>query len=154
MRKRDRNLLFITIGATLMGGAVALASVALRQTASYFYGPTDAVAAKIAPGTAARIGGLVASDTVVRGKGGQVDFVVTDGKSDLQVTYTGVLPDLFREGQGVMAEGRFVGPARFKADRILAKHDEKYMPKEVVEALKKSGQWHEPAAATVRGAPT
>jgi len=151
MRKRDKRLIFIVIGATLMGGAIAFASVALRDTVSLFYGPSDAVKANLSAGTSARIGGLVAANTVVRGQDGKVDFVVTDGKADLKVSYQGVLPDLFREGQGVMAEGRFVGPATFKADRILAKHDENYMPKEVVEALKKSGEWRPAEAASAVG---
>lgn len=140
MRRRDRRLLLIGAAGVTLAGAVALASVALRDTAAYFYSPAQAKAENVSSG-AARVGGLVAAGTVIRSEGGRVDFVVTDNQADLKVSYVGVLPDLFREGQGVVAEGRFVAPGEFKADRILAKHDETYMPKEVADALKASGEW-------------
>jgi cytochrome c-type biogenesis protein CcmE len=143
MRRKDRRLILIASAGTLLLGATAIAGFALRDTASFFYAPADAVARKPEPGTQARIGGLVAQGTVVRSENGKVDFVVTDGAADLQVSYRGVLPDLFREGQGVVAEGRFMEGGQFEARTILARHDESYMPKEVADALKASGQWKE-----------
>ena len=143
MRRRDRRLLLISAAGIVLLGATAVASVALRQTASFFYSPTDAQAKQPEAGTQARIGGLVAKGTVVRGDNGKVNFVVTDMKADVRVSYRGVLPDLFREGQGVVAEGKFTAPDTFEARTILARHDENYMPKEVADALKASGQWRE-----------
>jgi cytochrome c-type biogenesis protein CcmE len=149
MRRRDRRLLLIALSGVVLVAATAVASTALRDTASFFYSPTDAHAKKPPAGTSARIGGLVATGTVVRGEGGTVDFVVTDGAADLSVRYRGVLPDLFREGQGVVAEGRFTDARTFEAKTILARHDENYMPKEVADSLKASGQWKQaPAAGT------
>jgi cytochrome c-type biogenesis protein CcmE len=143
MRRRDRRLLLIGCAGVLLIGASVVASLALKDTASFFYAPADVVARKPAAGTQARVGGLVAKGTVVRGENGMVNFVVTDGAANIRVSYRGVLPDLFREGQGVIAEGKFKEGAQFEARTILAKHDENYMPKEVVDALKASGQWRE-----------
>lgn len=148
MRRRDRRLLLIGSAGVLLLGATIVASLALKDTASFFYAPADVVAKKPHAGTQARIGGLVAKGTVVRGENGMVNFVVTDGAANLRVSYRGVLPDLFREGQGVIAEGKFAansdgGGEQFEARTILAKHDENYMPKEVADSLKKSGQWRE-----------
>jgi cytochrome c-type biogenesis protein CcmE len=150
MRRRDRRLLLIGSAGVLLLGATIIASLALKDTASFFYAPADVVAKKPRAGTQARIGGLVAKGTVVRGENGMVNFVVTDGAANLRVTYRGVLPDLFREGQGVIAEGKFTQGDQFEARTILAKHDENYMPKEVADSLKKSGQWKEaPSPAKV-----
>lgn len=143
MRRRDRRLLLIGSAGALLLGATVIASLALKDTASFFYAPADVIAKKPDAGTQARVGGLVAKGTVVRGENGVVNFVVTDGAADLRVTYRGVLPDLFREGQGVIAEGKFSGNQHFEARTILARHDENYMPKEVADSLKKSGQWKE-----------
>jgi cytochrome c-type biogenesis protein CcmE len=95
----------------------------------------------VGPGTRIRLGGLVKDGSIVRGDSLRVRFEVTDGNNQIPVAYQGVLPDLFREGQGVVAEGELDGSGLFNADTILAKHDETYMPKEVAEALKKSGHW-------------
>ena len=95
------------------------------------------------PGARLRVGGLVKTGSVVKSAGETVAFVVTDGANDLSVSYQGLLPDLFREGQGVVAEGVLAAPGQMRADTILAKHDERYMPREVVEALKKQGRWQE-----------
>jgi cytochrome c-type biogenesis protein CcmE len=143
MRRRDRRLLLIGCAGVLLIGASVVASLALKDTASFFYAPADVVARKPAPGTQARVGGLVAKGTVVRGENGMVNFIVTDGAANLRVSYRGVLPDLFREGQGVIAEGKFKEGAQFEARTILARHDENYMPKEVADSLKASGQWRE-----------
>jgi cytochrome c-type biogenesis protein CcmE len=153
MRRRDRRLLLIGSAGVLLLGATIVASLALKDTASFFYAPADVVAKKPPVGTQARVGGLVAKGTVVRGENGRVNFVVTDGAANLRVTYRGVLPDLFREGQGVIAEGKFAQGDQFEARTILAKHDENYMPKEVADSLKKSGQWREaPSPAKVGSA--
>lgn len=155
MRRRDRRLLLIGSAGVLLLGATVIASLALKDTASFFYAPADVVAKKPKPGTQARVGGLVAKGTVVRGENGMVNFVVTDGAANLRVSYRGVLPDLFREGQGVIAEGKFKAGEQFEARTILARHDENYMPKEVADSLKKSGQWREapmPAKLTSGGA--
>jgi cytochrome c-type biogenesis protein CcmE len=143
MRRRDRRLLLIGCAGALLLGSTVVASLALKDTASFFYAPADVVAKKPEPGTQARVGGLVAKGTVVRGENGMVNFVVTDGAANLRVTYRGVLPDLFREGQGVIAEGKFSQGEHFEARTILARHDENYMPKEVADALKNSGQWRD-----------
>jgi len=105
--------------------------------------PADLAAAEIAPGQRIRLGGLVEAGTIVRGQGTTVAFAVTDGERSVNVTYTGILPDLFRENQGVITEGTFDPAGTFVADSVLAKHDERYMPKEVAEGLKAKGVWQE-----------
>jgi cytochrome c-type biogenesis protein CcmE len=121
--------------------AVALMLNAFRDSIVFFNSPSDAAEKHIAAGTRIRIGGLVKEGSVVRGDNLQVRFDVTDGNRDVQVAHQGVLPDLFREGQGVVAEGALDGSGLFNAETILAKHDETYMSKEVADALKKSGHW-------------
>jgi cytochrome c-type biogenesis protein CcmE len=143
MRRRDRRLLLISAAGVVLIGATVVASLALRGTASFFYSPADAKTKNPPAGTQARIGGLVAKGTVVRSDNGLVNFVVTDGAADIRVSYRGVLPDLFREGQGVVAEGKFKTADTFEARTILARHDENYMPKEVADSLKASGRWRE-----------
>jgi cytochrome c-type biogenesis protein CcmE len=127
---------------TALGGATALVLTAMKDTLVYFYTPSDLAARPAGVGRRLRIGGLVEQGTVVK-QGETVRFVVTDLVVRLPVTYTGVLPDLFREGQGVVAEGKLEDGGQFRATEVLAKHDEKYMPKEVSDALKKSGRWQE-----------
>jgi cytochrome c-type biogenesis protein CcmE len=112
----------------------------------FFYSPSDLRAQAISAARRMRIGGLVEDGSVKRGADSQVAFRITDGKTDVAVVYHGILPDLFREGQGVVAEGRLEPGGVFDASTILAKHDERYMPREVVDALKKSGHWQEGAA--------
>lgn len=146
MRRRDRRLILIATCGVVLMAATAIAAVALRDKAAFFYAPADVVEKKPEAGTFARLGGLVAQGTVVRTEAGKVDFVVTDGSADVSVAYQGILPDLFREGQGVVAEGRFQRDGTFVAETILARHDENYMPREVADALKESGQW-KPAPA-------
>lgn len=141
MKRRHRTLLLIIIAGTILLGATVLGSIAMKKTVSFFYAPNDV---KINPpkiDTNIRLGGLVGHASITRKDGGKVEFLVTDGAADVKVFYTGLLPDLFREGQGVIAEGAFKNDGNFYADRILAKHDENYMPKEVVDSLKKTGQW-------------
>jgi cytochrome c-type biogenesis protein CcmE len=128
------------IGVVLLG-AVLLVMTALRDKIVFFYTPTEIVAeGKAKPGERVRIGGLVKEGSIVR-DGEKVSFVVTDTEKDLPVTYVGILPDLFREGQGVVSEGMIGGDGIFAADTVLAKHDENYIPKEVADALKDKGVW-------------
>ena len=135
--KRQR-LFFVTAGVLLIAGAVALALVALSDSVVFFHSPTDVADKKIEPGRTFRLGGLVEAGS--RGKLGDgvtLTFKVTDCVRSIAVQYRGVLPDLFREGQGVVAEGALRPDGVFVATRVLAKHDENYMPPEVAEGLKK-----------------
>lgn len=142
MKRRHRTLLMIILGAVVLGGAVTVGAIALKKTASFFYAPADIALKPPKIGQAVRLGGLVANGSVKKMDNGIVEFLVTDNSAkDIKVTYQGVVPDLFREGQGVIAEGKFISPDLFKAEKILAKHDENYVPKEVADALKKSGEW-------------
>ena len=141
MTRRQRRLALIGSSAAVLGMAVALVLSTLKDSIVFFNSPTDLVEKHIAPGARLRIGGLVKEGTVVRGENLAVRFEVTDGKSSVPVAYQGLLPDLFREGQGIVAEGSLQVSGTFKADSVLAKHDEKYMPKEVADALKKQGHW-------------
>jgi cytochrome c-type biogenesis protein CcmE len=121
--------------------AAALTFAALGQKTSYFYMPADLETATVAPGQRIRLGGLVEQHSIVRGEGAKVAFAVTDKQKSVKVVYAGLLPDLFREGQGVITEGAFGPDGVFVADSVLAKHDETYMPKEVAESLKEKGVW-------------
>ncbi|MGB8365591.1 MAG: cytochrome c maturation protein CcmE [Rhizomicrobium sp.] len=141
--KKRRRLAFAVALLVAGGGAAALVVTALKDNVLYFYSPTDVAARHVAAGVDFRIGGLVEKGSVVRGPQAQVHFVVTDGKSRIPVAYDGILPDLFREGQGVVALGALAPNGVFTASQILAKHDERYMPPEVVDALKRSGHWKE-----------
>jgi cytochrome c-type biogenesis protein CcmE len=143
LTRKQRRL--VLIGASLGVLAIALALVlsALRTSIVFFNSPTDVVEKHPAPGTRLRIGGLVKPGSLQRGDDLRIRFEVTDGKSEIPVRYQGIVPDLFREGQGVVAEGTLDSGGTFVADTVLAKHDERYMPKEVVDALKKSGRWQE-----------
>ena len=125
--------------------AAVLVLSALKDSIVFFNSPTDVVEKNVQPGSRIRLGGLVKEGTVQRGDNLAVRFEVTDGNRAIAVSYQGILPDLFREGQGVIAEGVLEPGGGFKADSVLAKHDEKYMPKEVVDALKKQGHWQEGA---------
>jgi cytochrome c-type biogenesis protein CcmE len=107
----------------------------------FFNSPSDVAAKQIKPGTRLRLGGLVAPGSVVRSGQLEMHFEITDGNRSIKVAYHGILPDLFREGQGVVAEGKLEPNGDFRADTVLAKHDETYMPKEVADALKKQGHW-------------
>jgi cytochrome c-type biogenesis protein CcmE len=149
MTRKGRRLTLIAMALGVLGIAVALVAVAMRDTIVFFYGPTELAEKSVAPGTRLRIGGLVKMDSITRGEGRSVSFVVTDNNRDVAVSYTGQLPDLFREGQGVVAEGVLIGPAQFRADTVLAKHDETYMPREVADSLKKQGMW-QPGDAPVK----
>lgn len=143
MTRKQKRLAVIAGGVSFIMAAVLLVMFAFGQSVAYFYVPGDLAKANVGPGTRIRLGGLVAMGSVTRGQGSTVTFSVTDNTSaTVPVTYTGILPDLFREGQGVVAEGVF-GPdgKLFTADTVLAKHDEKYMPKDVADRLKAQGEW-------------
>lgn len=139
--KRRNRLLIIALVVVGVGTAVALALVALNENINLFYSPTQVVRGEVPQGHTFRVGGLVADGSVRReGQGLMVSFDVTDGPHRVTVDYTGILPDLFREGQGIVAQGRLNPDGRFTADQVLAKHDENYMPPEVAEALMKAEQ--------------
>ncbi|KAF0176794.1 MAG: cytochrome c maturation protein CcmE [Hyphomonadaceae bacterium] len=139
MRKSSRRLIVIGAAGVLLALAAGLTLYGLKDSVAYFYAPSDVVVQAKA-GERVRIGGLVETGSVARG-GGVISFKVTDGVGAVAVSYQGDPPDLFAEGQGVVAEGVWRGGDTFAAERILAKHDEKYMPREVVEALKAKGEW-------------
>jgi cytochrome c-type biogenesis protein CcmE len=124
----------------LVGGAAALIFGALRQNIVYFYGPSELSAAGLSQGARFRLGGLVEEGSILREQDGTVRFSVTDGIASVPVHFAGVLPDLFREGQGVVTEGH-LEQGVFLAETVLAKHDERYMPREVVDTLKRAGTW-------------
>lgn len=143
MTRKQRRLVLIGASLGVLAIAAALVLSALRDSIVFFNSPTDVVEKRQAPGTRLRIGGLVKPGSVERGDNLLVRFSVTDGKTDIPVRYQGIVPDLFREGQGVVAEGKIEAGGTFAADTVLAKHDERYMPREVVDALKQSGHWQE-----------
>ena len=143
MTRKQRRLALIGSALAVLGVAVALVLGALKDSIVFFKSPTDIVDKHISAGSRIRLGGLVKTGSVVRGENLQVRFDLTDGKNTIPVAYQGLLPDLFREGQGVVTEGMLERSGTFKADSVLAKHDETYMPKEVADALKKQGHWKE-----------
>ena len=142
MTRKKRRLYVLLVAAVLLGGATALVIGAFRGNLVFFFSPTEIVEKNVEPGQRIRVGGLVEEDSVVHDSDGlTVHFRVTDLSHTVMVTYRGILPSLFREGQGVVIQGRLDETSRFIADEVMAKHDENYMPPEVAEALKKSGQW-------------
>ena len=144
-RKKKRRLAFAAAIVAAAGLGTWLVILALGDNTMFFRSPSDVAARTIEPGVAFRIGGLVGQNSLRQGTGAEVNFTVTDGNSTVPVEYHGVLPALFREGQGVVATGALNGSGTFVATLVLARHDEKYMPPEVVDALKKSGRWQEGA---------
>jgi len=144
MKRKHKRLTFVVVALGLLGVAAALILNAFEDNIVFFYSPTELKAKQLEPDQRLRLGGLVEEDSMEQVTGGTVLFRVTDTANVITVRYTGILPDLFREGQGVIAEGR-LKDGEFVADEVLAKHDENYMPPEVAEAIKKSGQWKEGA---------
>ncbi len=140
MTRKRRRLYFVIVGMLALGTSVGLVLNAISSDIVFFYSPTQLLTKHIPLGERFRIGGLVQRGTLVK-DGKTVTFRVTDHTNSVPVTYTGILPDLFREGQGVVAEGRMEPDGVFHATEILAKHDQKYMPPQVVEELKKHGEW-------------
>ncbi|TMV82460.1 cytochrome c maturation protein CcmE [Thioclava sp. BHET1] len=143
--KKKRRIQILIVAAVALVLSTAMIGYALRGGINYFRTPTQVLAEEINPAQQFRIGGLVQKGSVLRGQGETIRFKVTDTKSSVPVVYTGVLPDLFAEGTGVVATGRYVD-GTFKASEILAKHDANYMPKEVVDALKKQGVYVAPSS--------
>ncbi|MGH6827754.1 MAG: cytochrome c maturation protein CcmE [Rhizomicrobium sp.] len=144
MNAKKRRRLYFALSLVAAGGVLAVAIVyELGNNVLYFYSPSDVAAQHVEPGVAFRIGGLVEKASIHHGPGADVRFVVSDGARAVPVDYYGVLPALFREGQGVVATGALGANGVFNATQILAKHDAKYMPPEVVAALKRTGRWKE-----------
>lgn len=141
MTRKQRRLVLIGSALIVLAVAAGLVLNALRDSIVFFSTPTMAAEKNIQPGLRFRLGGLVQSGSLERGDQLRVKFVVTDGNRELPVAFTGILPDLFREGQGVISEGSLDASGVFRADTVLAKHDETYMPKDVADALKKQGHW-------------
>ena len=141
MTRKQRRLTLIGIALAVLGLAAGLVLYSLSGSITLFQSPTDIVEKNLQPGARMRLGGLVQAGSVRRGQNMEVAFTVTDGRNSIPVSYRGILPDLFREGQGVVTEG-VLGPDRaFRADSVLARHDENYMPKEVADSLKRQGHW-------------
>lgn len=141
MTRKQRRSVLIGLSLLVLALAAGLVLTALEDSIVFFYSPSDVVEKNIGPGERFRLGGLVEEGSVVRGQGTRVNFAVTDTNRTLKVAFDGVLPDLFREGQGVVTEGVLIQDGTFVADSVLAKHDETYMPPEVADALKKQGVW-------------
>lgn len=141
MTRKQRRLTMILSAIAVLGVALGLVLVAMRDNIVFFYSPAEIVAKEVKPGTRLRLGGLVKEGSVERGADRFVSFTVVDTTSEVRVRYKGLLPDLFREGQGVVAEGTLEEGGNFSADTVLARHDENYMPREVADSLKKQGHW-------------
>lgn len=139
MTRKRRRLYVLLAGMLAVGAATALTLTAFQDNLVFFYSPTDVKTKAVPDGRRIRVGGLV--EAGVSKDGTRTTFSVTDTSNSITITYVGLLPDLFREGQGIVAQGRFGKDGVFEADEVLAKHDEKYMPPEVADALKRSGQW-------------
>ena len=143
MNKKQKRLGMIVTVLAIAGLAVALTLTALSQSVAYFYTPSELQALSAPPASTIRLGGLVEDGSVIYGDGdsASVSFTVTDGGASMAVSYDGILPDLFREGQGVVVQGALDVNGNLIADTVLAKHDENYMPKELADALKEQGHW-------------
>jgi cytochrome c-type biogenesis protein CcmE len=140
-RKARRRLTIVAVAGAILGASTALAIYALGDAVSFFYSPVQALKAHVPPGRVIELGGLVAKGSLVKRADGSVRFIVADHAAQDLVVYRGDLPDLFREGQGVVTKGAFRPDGAFEASEVLAKHDERYMPREVTRALKASGEW-------------
>jgi cytochrome c-type biogenesis protein CcmE len=143
MTRKQTRFTMVVASLVVLSAAAALVLYAIRDTIVFFYTPGEVAARAIPPGTRIRLGGLVEKGSVIKGSNAAIAFVVTDTDKTMKVSYIGQLPDLFREGQGVVAEGVVATDGGLRADTILAKHDEKYMPREVADALKRKGVWQD-----------
>lgn len=151
--KARRRLWVVAAVAPVLALAVGLSLYAMRDNVTFFFSPSEANAETAPTGRVIRLGGLVEAGSVVRGSDGEVAFAVTDNAATTRVVYQGDLPDLFREGQGVVTQGAFLPDRSFRATQVLAKHDENYMPREVADRLKAKGEWRADDAPSA-GAPT
>ena len=140
MKRKTQRLYFILLGGLAVATGIALVLTAFEDSIVFFYSPSDLTQQTISPGQRIRIGGLVEAGSVIK-DGDTVTFKVTDTAETLSISYRGILPDLFREGQGIVAEGALLASGVFQASDVLAKHDENYMPPEVADALKAAGEW-------------
>jgi cytochrome c-type biogenesis protein CcmE len=147
MTRKQRRMTLVGLAGFVLAVAAGLVLYALRDNVAFFRSPSEVADQKVKPGERFRLGGLVEAGTVNKGVGDRVAFAVTDGKAIVKVSYQGILPDLFREGQGVVTEGVLQADGSFRADTVLAKHDETYMPREVADALKKQGHWKDGKAS-------
>ncbi|GLI21485.1 cytochrome c-type biogenesis protein CcmE [Xanthobacter flavus] len=153
MTRKQRRLTLIGAGLGVLALAAGLILSALNDTIVFFRTPTEVAQKQVTPGARLRLGGLVETGSVTKA-GTLTTFSITDGNATVKVAYQGILPDLFREGQGVVAEGALQPDGQFKADSVLAKHDEKYMPREVADALKQQGLWKDGAPAPGAASPS
>jgi cytochrome c-type biogenesis protein CcmE len=152
--KARRRLWVVAVVAPVLALAVGLSLYAMRDNVTFFFSPSEATAETAPAGRVIRLGGLVETGSVVRGGDGEVAFAITDNAATTRIVYHGDLPDLFREGQGIVAQGSFQPDRSFRATQVLAKHDENYMPREVADRLKAKGEWRPEGAAPAAGAPT
>jgi cytochrome c-type biogenesis protein CcmE len=148
--RRQRRLALIGTAGGVLAVALGLVLYAMRDAIVFFHAPSDISAKGVQPGTRLRLGGLVKEGSIQRGAGQQIAFEVKDANASIPVRYQGILPDLFREGQGVVAEGVLEPSGSFRADTVLARHDETYMPREVADALKRQGLWQGEKAQAAR----
>ena len=151
--KKQRRIQIIALSGVMIAAALVILALLPDESFQFFRSPSEVVESPPAPNERFRIGGLVEEGSIVRGAGTQVSFRVTDGGASVPVVYDGILPDLFDEGQGMVGQGNYVN-GTFEAVEILAKHDETYMPKEVIEALKEQGTYVDPDGATDGAAAT
>jgi len=152
--KARRRLWVVAAVAPVLALAVGLSLYAMRDNVTFFFSPSEATPDKAPAGRVVRLGGLVETGSVARAGDGEVMFVITDNAAATRVSYQGDLPDLFREGQGVVTQGTFLPDRSFRATQVLAKHDETYMPREVADRLKAKGEWRPEGGAAARGVPT
>ena len=151
MTRKTRRLTLIGMAGGVLALALVLVLYAMSDTIVFFHAPADVAAKGVQPGTRFRLGGLVKEGSIKRGENQLITFEVVDAHGSLPVRYQGILPDLFREGQGVVAEGVLEPTGTFKADTVLARHDETYMPREVADALKRQGRWQGEKARQAAG---
>lgn len=152
MTRKNQRILMIVAGLSFLGIATALVLTAFEDSIVFFYSPSDLAEQKLDENRRIRLGGLVVEGSVQQGPGdGEFRFKLTDGGAEAEVHYVGLLPDLFREGQGIIAQGVLKANGTFNADEVLAKHDETYMPKEVADALKKQGHWQPDGDGAAKG---
>jgi len=148
LKSKHQRLVLVLLAVAALIGAALLAMSALRDKAAFFLTPSDFAAGKAETGQAARLGGMVVKGSLKRGADGvSISFMVSDGKAQVPAKFTGIVPDLFREGSGVVAEGRFGPDGTFQADNLLAKHDERYMPREL------DGMTYDEKTHTIKGTP-
>ncbi len=148
--KARRRLWVVAAVAPILALAVGLSLWAMRDSVTFFFSPSEVTAENAPAGRVVRLGGLVEAGSVQRDGTGEVAFVVTDNVASTRIVYRGDLPDLFREGQGIVAQGAFQPDRTFRATQVLAKHDENYMPREVADRLKESGEWRPETGAPPR----